>query len=68
MQCNFIVLQGQPRVLDVVFLAQVVLQLQGSAYKVKELTCVIVYPCIGKGKLTDNLHQTAHIKRESSGY
>ena len=22
---------------------------------------------IGKGKLTDNLHQTAHIKRESSG-
>ena len=67
MQCNFVVLQGQPRVLYVVFGTQVVLQLQGSAYKQKELMRVISYPCIGKGKLTDNLYQAAHIKRESSG-
>ena len=38
MQCTFAVLQGQPRVLDAVFRAQVVLQLQRSAYKQKELT------------------------------
>ena len=67
MQCNVVVLLGQPGVLDVVFRAQVVLQLQGSSYEQKELTRVIIYQCIGKGKLTDNLHQTAHIKRKSSG-
>ena len=37
-QCNFVVLQGQPQVLGVGFRAQVVLQLQRSAYKQKELT------------------------------
>ena len=37
-QCTFAVLQGQPWVLDVVFRAQVVLQLQGLVSKQKELT------------------------------
>ena len=35
-QCTFAVLQGQPRVLEVVFREQVVLQLQRSAYKAEE--------------------------------
>ena len=37
-QCTFAVLQGQPRVLEVVLREQVVLHLQGSAYKQKKIT------------------------------
>ena len=37
-QCTVAVLQGQPRVLEVVLREQVVLHLQGSAYKQKKIT------------------------------
>ena len=37
-QCTFAVLQGEPRVLEAVLREQVVLHLQGSGYKQKEIT------------------------------